>query len=32
VEAPADYSFWGSQTFTREEILEFVQASHQRRV
>ena len=32
VEAPAAYRFWGSQTYTREEILEFVQESHPRRV
>ena len=32
VESPAAYRYWGSQTYAREEILEFVQESNTRRV
>jgi hypothetical protein len=32
VEAPADCRFWGSQDYTREEILEFVRDTNPCRV
>jgi hypothetical protein len=32
VEAPAAYMFWGSQSYTRDEILDFIQEDRPRRV